>query len=537
MATSERTTITTVGNGAELKDINISSLAVPLSHPRKTPTSPTLQRSLADSIKANGLIEPLVVCEGDAEGQYLVVDGTRRLDIAARMGWETVPCMVHKRMPLGQIAHVSYVKNMERESLTPIDVAQHIKSLRDTYGYSLRELEALGYGCASGVSQTIKLLELPKDVQGYIARGKLTAAHGSALLPLNDPGIQSRMANQAIDEEWTARKLGVRVERLIKKGERSPEERRVTRIAGVEFVYTGDSQKMAEIGDETVQLTVTEGERVVREPYGRGTVPSLHWEEINGVMAEVARVTVTGGIIAVVVRESLVFPVQENMRPILQFAGHKYQSALKKHGVELMDRIIWVPDLPDAQQKLPETEYSQLYHAEYPIPIRHHSILIFRKKGDRQHPSNQAAVQQRITEEEWREWTTGIWPISYSEEGQEVLPEELVRRLVLMFSYKGDTVLDPFLGTGTTAKVARVLGRVPVGYERKPALADTIAAKLAAAAEADDIEATMEAVRQQLGGEEHIPPEALPALPIDGGPEKEPDEDLQTRFLDDLVPA
>jgi len=525
------------GNGMELRNLNISSLAVPLSHPRKIPTCPAVQRSLADSIKATGLIEPLIVCETDVEDQYMVIDGSRRLTIVAGMGWETLPCMVHKPMSLGQIAHVSYVKNMERESLTPIDVAQHIKSLRDTYGYSLRELEALGYGSAAGVSQKIKLLELPKDVQGYIAKGKLTAAHGEALLPLNDPGIQSRMALQALEEELTARKLGVRVERLIKKGERSPEKRLVTRISGAQLVFTGDSRKMAEIGDEAVHLTVTEGERVLTKAYGGGSVPSLHWEEINDVMAEVARVTVTGGIIAAIVRESLVFPAQEEKRPTLQFAGHKYQSALKKHGVELMDRIIWVPDRPDAQQKLPETEYNQLYHAEYPIPIRHHSILIFRKKGDRQHPSNQAAVQQRITEAEWREWTTGIWPISYSEEGQEVLPEELVRRLVLMFSYKGDTVLDPFLGTGTTAKVASKLGRVAVGYERKPALAGIIAAKLAAASETDDIDATMELVRQHLGGEDYVPPEALPALPTIDRSEKAGEEDAQTRFLDDLIPA
>ena len=74
-----------------------------------------------------------------------------------------------------------------------------------------------------------------------------------------------------------------------------------------------------------------------------------------------------------------------------------------------------------------------------------------------------------------------------------IYPDELVRRLVLMFSYVGDTVLDPFLGSGTTVKVARELGRDAVGYERDPKYKEVIMRRLG------EESLTAEGILKQMG--------------------------------------
>ena len=119
-----------------------------------------------------------------------------------------------------------------------------------------------------------------------------------------------------------------------------------------------------------------------------------------------------------------------------------------------------------------------------------------------------------------------------------IWPDRLATRLIRMFSYEGDLVLDPFLGSGTTVKVARELGREGIGYERELQYKPVIMERLGMVPEDADIEATMEAVRQQLGGDEYILPEALPALPTDRQVRKRLATKMRrTSFLDNLIPA
>lgn len=103
-------------------------------------------------------------------------------------------------------------------------------------------------------------------------------------------------------------------------------------------------------------------------------------------------------------------------------------------------------------------------------------ILLFRKGGLRRFPANDAVRRaSRLTKEERDRWFTQIWEVAGARQSLRdrragAFPEEIPRRLVRMFSVVGDTVLDPFLGTGTTAAVAAELGRNAVGYEVDPTL-------------------------------------------------------------------
>jgi len=95
-------------------------------------------------------------------------------------------------------------------------------------------------------------------------------------------------------------------------------------------------------------------------------------------------------------------------------------------------------------------------------------IYIFRKDGDREVPFD-LEYNSKISEDEHKEWVDSLWniePVTKQEGHPAQFPEEIPRRLIKMFSFKGDMVLDPFGGSMTTVKVANELGRVGIGYER-----------------------------------------------------------------------
>jgi hypothetical protein len=122
----------------------------------------------------------------------------------------------------------------------------------------------------------------------------------------------------------------------------------------------------------------------------------------------------------------------------------------------------------------------------YPFPpnglveIDYEFILIFKKPGPPKKVDKAIKEASRLTKEEWKEYFAGHWRFGGAKQaGHEAMfPEELPRRLIRMFSFAGDTVLDPFLGSGTTVKAALDLGRNAVGYEINENFQDIIREKL-----------------------------------------------------------
>jgi site-specific DNA-methyltransferase (adenine-specific) len=109
----------------------------------------------------------------------------------------------------------------------------------------------------------------------------------------------------------------------------------------------------------------------------------------------------------------------------------------------------------------------------YPFPrngiikIDYEYILIFKKPGQYSAPSNQIKEASRLTKEEWNEYFSGHWNFNGEKQDKHIamFPEELPKRLIKMFSFVGDTVLDPFLGSGTTTLASIKLNRNSIGYE------------------------------------------------------------------------
>ena len=177
------------GNGIpEIKMLGIESIIVKY-HPRQDIGN---IETLTHSINKLGLQEPLTVYP-IGEDQYAIIDGQRRLAACRKLRMSEVPCII-KEVDDATAAGLSYVINSERNALSPIEDAMHLRYMQEQYGFTMEELYVKGHGTPALIAQKMKLLNLPASVQQMITGGELTAAHGRELLRLPTSGEQEKMA-------------------------------------------------------------------------------------------------------------------------------------------------------------------------------------------------------------------------------------------------------------------------------------------------------------------------------------------------------
>jgi site-specific DNA-methyltransferase (adenine-specific) len=293
-----------------------------------------------------------------------------------------------------------------------------------------------------------------------------------------------RMAERVVDFDVSAKRADMQIDTYLAKGKKR-ETKAVAPVPATDIpgVYIKDARDMSEIPKKSVHLILTSPPYCVGMEFEKGMTYAEHWENINAVMDECAGVLVPGGIMALNVGDIYNFRGVKGNNDFtqIQLVGHMYQGFLRKHQIHLTDLIVWVKSSNAFGREVFKAFSEKTPHTGYRININHDPVYIFRKKGEREIPGEDVMLRSRLSKAEWSAWAGGIWKIDRvrrSEGHPSIFPEELVQRLVKMFSYEGDTVLDPFLGSGTTVKVARELNREAVGYEREPQYKAVIMQKL-----------------------------------------------------------
>jgi len=192
---------------------------VPNRYQPRRPIQEDTLTELAESIKANGIIQPITVRQ-TANGYELVV-GERRLRASVMAGLETIPAIV-KDVDDDAMLPLALVENIQREDLDPIERAEAYRILIEDFNLTHEDLASrVGLDRAT-ISNTIRLLKLPKEVQRYIADGQITMGHAKALLALRSPEAQKAACKRIISEGLSVREAEGLAESPPRKRARPP---------------------------------------------------------------------------------------------------------------------------------------------------------------------------------------------------------------------------------------------------------------------------------------------------------------------------
>jgi len=250
-------------------------------------------------------------------------------------------------------------------------------------------------------------------------------------------------------------------------------------------IILGDSRSMSEIADSQIDLVVTSPPYWHLKDYGMsgqiGYGQSLHeylcslylvWKECFRVLRPGSRLCVNIGdqfARAIIYGRYKVIPLHAEII-----------SQCEKIGFDFMGSIIW------QKKTTMNTSGGATVMGSFPYPpngiveLDYEYIHIFKKPGKNKQVSKEIKEASRLTKEEWKQYFAGHWVFKGAKQidHEAMFPDELPRRLIRMFSFVDDIVLDPFLGSGTTVKVALEQGRNAFGYEINHSFLELIKEKL-----------------------------------------------------------
>lgn len=268
-------------------------------------------------------------------------------------------------------------------------------------------------------------------------------------------------------------------------------------------VYYKDARKMNELPDNSVQLVVTSPPYFNIKDYAKdgrqifshsekklgqiGDIKSYEnyinemvevWKECERVLKPNGKLIINVPLMPMLVKE---FKTHYN-RHIFNLNSDIEHSILKKTNLFLYDVFIWNRTNPSKKLMFGSYPHPRNFYAQNTIEF----VTVYVKDGK---PENNLPIEVKkesaLSQKEWVEYTKQIWNIPIPGKGDiafgehpALMPEEIVRRCVRLFTFVGETVLDPFAGSGTTLKVAKELGRNFVGYEIMDAYKTVIDKKL-----------------------------------------------------------
>jgi len=188
--------------------VNIDFTEIPMSRIEPNPNQPRADFSeerlleLQESIKKDGLLQPIIVRpEGSV---YQIVAGERRWQACKKLGYKSIAAKVVVVNDI-QAQEISLVENLQRDNLNPIEEARGYQRLIDISGRKQVEIAASVSKNQTTISNALRLLNLPEEVQDLMFEGKLSAGHGRAILSVPDEEGRIRLANKIVDENISVR--------------------------------------------------------------------------------------------------------------------------------------------------------------------------------------------------------------------------------------------------------------------------------------------------------------------------------------------
>ncbi len=199
----ENSKIKAAGENNGILYIDINDIKPNSNQPRKVFDEDKLE-DLAASIKEHGLIQPIVL--RNVKNGYEIVAGERRWRAARKVGIKEIPCIV-KELTDEENMLLAIIENMQREDLNPIEEAEGINQMIDTYGLTQEQVSKSVGKSRPYITNCLRLLKLPESVRNYVAEGVLSAGHARAIVSAGNEEKQIMLAKKTVEEGLSVRQI------------------------------------------------------------------------------------------------------------------------------------------------------------------------------------------------------------------------------------------------------------------------------------------------------------------------------------------
>lgn len=215
---------------AGFANVAVDSVAPNPDQPRRDFDATSIA-ALAASIDEIGVLQPIVVRSMD--DSYVLVAGERRLRAAKQAGLATIPAVIRDDTDDRTNLTEALVENLQREDLNPMEEAAAFRELLEEYGMTHDEVATHVGRSRSAVTNTVRLLQLPPKIQAMLVSGDLSAGHARALLGSEDEAYAIHIAQRAVAEGWTVRRVEEAIRLRATQGQTSSVRSRKIRPAAI----------------------------------------------------------------------------------------------------------------------------------------------------------------------------------------------------------------------------------------------------------------------------------------------------------------
>ena len=239
---------------ASIVDLKINDISPNADQPRKLFDQEKLAE-LAASIKENGIIQPIIVCRSDKG--YRIVAGERRWRAARKAGLAVIPAII-RDLTDTQVLQQALIENIQRQDLNPLEEAQAFEKLYKEHNMTQEKLAQVVGRSRPAIANTLRLLQLPEEIQSLLRNEEITAGHARTLLAVTDSKQQKQAARQVVAQDLSVRAT----ENLVKRLNRAPKE-----------VTPPDPAYLLSVKEVEQRLAGRLGTKVkLRDKQGKGTI-------------------------------------------------------------------------------------------------------------------------------------------------------------------------------------------------------------------------------------------------------------------------
>jgi ParB family transcriptional regulator, chromosome partitioning protein len=232
--------------------------------------SPEEMAELAASIRTHGVLQPLILTASEGNGGYTLIAGERRLIAARQAGLETVPAVIREATQQ-DLLEIALIENVQRSDLGPLEAAEAYRQLSDDFGLSHEDISARVGKSRVSITNTLRLLKLPKSVQDALAEGQISEGHARVLLALPNQRAQEAALQTVLHQGLNVRQT----EELIRK------------LSGQKRENQSKEAAPPEVLELEEKLRSYLGTRVSLNHRQRGGTLVIHYysdEELNGLV-------------------------------------------------------------------------------------------------------------------------------------------------------------------------------------------------------------------------------------------------------------